>query len=233
MAETTTSKYAIRYATEKDTPEILRMTQELAIYEKALDEVEATEEKFFNSLSFPTSTDEKIRNKPGVARALLIIPTQSSSSDVAQQVAGQLESETTTNAGPIQSTRTSNVAQEVSGQLETETSSNAGPQSDTGVAGMALYFNNYSTWLAKPGIYLEDLFVRPQYRKQGLGKALLQALARECVEKDYGRLDWSVLTWNTPSIDFYTSDAIGALPQDEWQGMRVTGDALIKLARSS
>ena len=186
------------------------MVQELASYERALHEVLATEEKLFNTLSFPTSSDDKVRSKPGVAKTLLILPTRTSnSSDIAHEVSGQVESETSINAGPPS-------------------------QKSDKVAGMALYFNNYSTWLAKPGIYLEDLFVRPEFRKQGLGKALLQALARECVEKDYGRLEWSVLKWNTPSIDFYESETIGAVSnRDEWEGMRVTGDALVKLAGKS
>lgn len=180
MAEISTDSYTIRYATEHDVPEILRMVQELASYERALHEVLATEQKLFDTLSFPTSSDEKIRNKPGAAKTLLILP-----------------------GGTDQ------------------------------VAGMALFFNNYSTWLAKPGIYLEDLFVRPQYRKKGYGKALLQALARECVKCDFGRLEWSVLRWNKPSIDFYESQTIGAVSnREEWEGMRVTGDALVRLAES-
>lgn len=182
MAEINTDSYTIRYATEHDVPEILRMVQELASYERALHEVLATEQKLFDTLSFPTSADESVRNKPGAAKTLLVSPADAK----------------------------------------------------TEVAGMALFFNNYSTWLAKPGIYLEDLFVRPQYRKKGFGKALLQALARECVECDYGRLEWSVLRWNKPSIDFYESETIGAVSnREEWEGMRVTGDALVKLAGSA
>ncbi|KAI0481952.1 N-acetyltransferase [Xylariaceae sp. FL0804] len=94
--------------------------------------------------------------------------------------------------------------------------------------GMALYFYNYSTWRAKAGIYLEDLFVRPAERKKGYGKRLLVELAKEVVASDGGRLEWSVLKWNTPSIDFYRS--IGAVSQDEWVGMRVDREGLTKLA---
>lgn len=94
---------------------------------------------------------------------------------------------------------------------------------------MALYFYNYSTWRARPGIYLEDLFVRKSERGRGYGKALLVALAQEVVAMDGGRLEWSVLKWNEPSIKFY--EAIGAKMMSEWVGMRVEGDALIKLAR--
>ena len=94
--------------------------------------------------------------------------------------------------------------------------------------GMALYFYNYSTWRAKPGIYLEDLFVLPEQRGKGYGKRLLVDLAKQVVAMDGGRLEWAVLKWNEPSIKFYRS--IGAQSQDEWVGMRVDGDALTKLA---
>lgn len=96
------------------------------------------------------------------------------------------------------------------------------------VAGMALYFNNYSTWRAKPGVYLEDLYVRPQYRGRGYGKLLIQALAREVLLIDGGRLEWSCLKWNEPSLQFYRT--LGAKEMDGWVGLRVDGDALSKLA---
>ncbi|KAI0400129.1 acetyltransferase [Xylaria palmicola] len=95
-------------------------------------------------------------------------------------------------------------------------------------AGMALYFYNYSTWRAKSGIYLEDLFVRSSERKKGYGKRLLVELAKEVVAMDGGRLDWSVLKWNEPSIKFYES--IGAKAMNEWVGMRVDHEGLTKLA---
>lgn len=95
-------------------------------------------------------------------------------------------------------------------------------------SGMALYFYNYSTWRSRPGIYLEDLYVRLSERKKGYGKRLLQELAREVVQMGGARLEWSVLKWNEPSIQFYRS--IGAKSQDEWVGMRVDGDALPRLA---
>jgi GNAT superfamily N-acetyltransferase len=97
------------------------------------------------------------------------------------------------------------------------------------VVAYAFYFLNYSTWLGRHGIYLEDLYVRPAFRGQGYGKALLIRLAQECVEKGYGRLDWSVLDWNTPSRDFYA--ALGAEGLTEWVPYRVQGDALANLAR--
>ncbi len=96
-------------------------------------------------------------------------------------------------------------------------------------AGFALFFHNFSTWLGKPGLYLEDLFVRPTLRGQGFGKALLVELARIAVERGCGRLEWSVLDWNEPSIGFYK--ALGAVPMDEWTTFRVTGEALVALAR--
>lgn len=95
-------------------------------------------------------------------------------------------------------------------------------------AGFALYFHNFSTWEGKPGIYLEDLFVRPEFRGQGYGKALLAALARTTIERGCARLEWSVLDWNEPSIAFYL--ALGAKPMDEWTVHRMTGNALQRLA---
>lgn len=94
--------------------------------------------------------------------------------------------------------------------------------------GFALFFHNYSTFLAKPGLYLEDLYVRPAARGLGIGKALLAALAKLAVERGYGRFEWSVLDWNAPAIRFYES--LGAKPQDEWTIYRVTGEALVTLA---
>ena len=95
-------------------------------------------------------------------------------------------------------------------------------------AGFALFFHNYSTFLARPGIYLEDLFVRPEFRGKGYGKALLAKLADLAIERKCGRVEWAVLDWNTPSIDFYKS--IGAVPMSDWQIFRLTGDPLAKLA---
>ncbi|HEU0184981.1 MAG TPA: GNAT family N-acetyltransferase [Blastocatellia bacterium] len=94
--------------------------------------------------------------------------------------------------------------------------------------GFALFFHNYSTFLGKPGIYLEDLFVDEEHRGKGFGRALLIYLARLTKERNCGRLEWSVLDWNEPSINFYK--ALGAAPLDDWRVFRVTGDALDKLA---
>ena len=97
--------------------------------------------------------------------------------------------------------------------------------------GFALFFPNYSTFLGRPGLYLEDLFVRPAARGAGLGRELLKHLARIAVERGWGRLEWSVLDWNEPSIAFYKR--MGATPMDEWTVFRVTGDALKQLAGRS
>lgn len=94
--------------------------------------------------------------------------------------------------------------------------------------GFALFFHNFSTWLGRAGIYLEDLFVLPEYRGKGYGKLLLKRLARIAVQRGCGRLEWACLDWNEPAIAFYK--AVGAAPLDEWTTYRVTGDALLSLA---
>ena len=94
--------------------------------------------------------------------------------------------------------------------------------------GFALFFPTYSTFLARPGLWLEDLFVRPAARGKGAGAALMSALARICVERDYGRFEWNVLDWNKPALDFYAS--LGASPMSEWTEQRLTGPALYALA---
>lgn len=173
--------YTIRAALSTDVSTILRLVNELADYEHALHEVQATEASLKVSLSFP---DTDAATPPGfgsrVARTLLVCPKEN-------------------------------------------------PEE---VAGMALYFHNYSTWRSTAGIYLEDLYVSPSFRGRGFGKALLQALARQTIEScgENARLDWSVLKWNQPSIDFYESPVIGASMQKEWVGMRVDGEKLQKLA---
>lgn len=90
--------------------------------------------------------------------------------------------------------------------------------------GYAVFFTSYSTWLGRNGIYMEDLYVTPDYRGIGAGKALLKTIAQYAVQRQCGRLEWSVLDWNQPAIDFYLS--IGAQPQDEWVRYRLTGDVL-------
>ncbi|HJQ48184.1 MAG TPA: GNAT family N-acetyltransferase [Amycolatopsis sp.] len=100
-------------------------------------------------------------------------------------------------------------------------------EQDGEIVGFALWFLNFSTWRGVHGIYLEDLYVRPELRGSGLGKALLATLAKECVDNGYGRLEWSVLDWN-PATGFYKS--LGAIPMDEWTVYRLTDTALGKLA---
>lgn len=98
---------------------------------------------------------------------------------------------------------------------------------DGQVVGIALWFLNFSTWDGVHGIYLEDLYVTPEHRGTGLGRQLLETLARECVANGYSRFQWSVLNWNAPSIAFYKK--LGAVPMDEWTVMRVEGEALRRL----
>lgn len=155
----------IRGATPGDVPNILAMIRELAEYERALDEVLATEDLVDAALFGPD---------PGVFALIAETP-------------------------------------------------------DGTVVGFALWFRNFSTWLGRHGVYLEDLYVRPAYRGQGYGKALLVELARIVLDRGYGRLEWWVLDWNEPALRFYRS--IGALAMDEWTVQRVTGQTLRDLAR--
>ncbi|MCU0622381.1 MAG: GNAT family N-acetyltransferase, partial [Gemmatimonadaceae bacterium] len=101
-------------------------------------------------------------------------------------------------------------------------------EADGAPAGFALFFHNFSTFLGRRGLYLEDLFVRPEYRGVGIGRRLLAELAALAVARDCGRLEWSVLDWNAPAIGFYR--ALGAVPMDEWTVFRLAGDALATLA---
>ena len=153
----------VRHAIANDVPAILALIRGLAEYEKALDEVVATEEAL---------------------RAALFCDNPQVFCHVATQ--------------------------------------------DEVVVGIAIWHLNFSTWLGKHGMYLEDLYVVPQARGRGYGMALLKELARLCVDRKYERLQWWVLDWNEPSINFYTS--IGAVPMDEWTVFRVSDDALHKLS---
>ena len=105
------------------------------------------------------------------------------------------------------------------------------PAGDTQTAGFALFFVTYSTWRGRPGIHLEDIFVEPEFRGCGIGKALLARVAARAVEQGFDRLGWNVLEWNRPALDFY--DSLGAERLEEWRLMRVTGDALHSLAASA
>ncbi|MFJ4838032.1 GNAT family N-acetyltransferase [Streptomyces sp. NPDC088746] len=154
----------IRVATPEDVPAIHAMVRELAEYEKALDEANATEEQLREAL---------FGERPAAYAHVAVA------------------------------------------------------DDDGAVVGFALWFLNFSTWRGVHGVYLEDLYVRPERRGGGYGKALLRELARICVERGYGRLEWSVLNWNAPSIAFYES--LGARPQDEWTVYRLHEGALAEL----
>jgi len=97
-------------------------------------------------------------------------------------------------------------------------------------AGFAVFFHNYSTWWGRPGLFLEDLFVRPEMRGRGIGKALLRSLARVAKDRECARMEWQVLDWNQPAIDFYKS--LGAVAKDEWTTFRLDRDAIEKLSGS-
>ena len=159
---------SVRPARPQDVPAILGLVHELAVYEKAPDAVEATEDGFRAAL-FPSD---------GAPTAYAHVAV-------------------------------------VNGT----------------VVGMAVWYLTFSTWLGGAGIWLEDLFVQPAHRGSGLGKAMLATLAALCTERGYGRLEWWVLKWNTPSIGFY--DSIGAAPMDEWQVYRLNGQALDALAETA
>ncbi|EHY59060.1 Acetyltransferase (GNAT) [Exophiala dermatitidis] len=212
MAETKTKTYTIRHARQSDVPVILSLIRELADYEKALDQVHATEQSLLETLSFVDPSKEGEFTE-GYAKTLLILDNNNGGTGTGGD--GDTGHNNNTTDSDVNNSGTIGGA-----------STTSGPS----VAGMALYFHNYSTWTAAPGIYLEDLFVRPSHRGKGFGVALLQALARECLRLNCKRLDWSVLKWNRPSIEFYESEKVGAKMLDEWVGMRVDGERLVKLA---
>jgi GNAT superfamily N-acetyltransferase len=149
----------IRPAKREEVGEVLQLIQDLATYEKAPDQVEASKDDLLNTI---------FAKDPRVFCDLV----------------------------------------EVDGQI----------------AGMAIWFLNYSTWQAKHGIYLEDLYIKPEFRARGYGKALLKHLAQICDKQGYGRLQWWVLDWNSPAIEFYRS--LGAEAMDEWTVYRTSGQAL-------
>lgn len=159
----------VRPAAPADVPLILALVRELAEYERAADQVVATEESLMRNLF-----------GEGFGR------------------------------GPV--------AEALVGEI------------DGASQGFALYFSNFSTWLATSGIYLEDLYVRPAWRGHGLGRALLTRLAQIAVERGCGRLEWAVLNWNEPAMGFYRT--LGATPMTDWTTWRLAGPALKRLARS-
>jgi GNAT superfamily N-acetyltransferase len=100
---------------------------------------------------------------------------------------------------------------------------------DGRIAGYAIFFRTFSTFLARPGLYLEDIYVKPQLRRRGLGKGMLLEICRIAQRREYGRVEWAVLKWNSPSIAFYQS--LGAVPLEEWRTYRLAGDALDRIGR--
>ena len=160
---TETKNFTIRPATIVDVPIILQLIRDLATYERAPNEVTATETQLIDVLF----------GEKAVAEVLLAFEDEM----------------------PI---------------------------------GFAVFFHNFSTWLGKPGLYLEDLFVKPEARGKGYGRALLIYLAKIARDRGCGRMEWAVLDWNEPAIQFYKK--IGAQPLDEWQIFRLTGDGIAKLA---
>jgi len=159
------SDFNIRPARVEDVPIILELIRDLATYERASDEVSATEEQLVDVLF----------GERRVAEALLAFEAES----------------------PV---------------------------------GFAVYFHNFSTWLGRPGLYLEDLFVKPEKRGKGYGRALLVRLAKIARDRGCGRMEWAVLDWNEPAIKFYR--ALGAKPMDEWTVFRLTRDEIASLANS-
>jgi GNAT superfamily N-acetyltransferase len=159
------NEFIIRPARVEDVPVILQLIRDLATYERAPDEVTATEEQLVDVL---------FGERPA-AEVLLAFEEQS----------------------PV---------------------------------GFAVFFHNFSTWLGRPGLYLEDLFVNPEKRGKGYGRAMLVELAKIARDRECGRLEWAVLDWNEPAIKFYR--ALGAKPMDEWTVFRLTRDGIAKLANS-
>ncbi len=157
--------FKIRPASVEDVPIVLQLIRDLATYERAPDEVTATEEQLVDVL---------FRERP-VAEVLLAFEEES----------------------PV---------------------------------GFAVYFYNFSTWLGRPGLYLEDLFVKPEKRGKGYGRALLVELAKIARDRGCGRMEWAVLNWNEPAINFYRT--LGAKPMDEWTVFRLTHDEIARLANS-
>jgi GNAT superfamily N-acetyltransferase len=171
--------FQVRPATQQDVAQMHSMIIELAEFEKAVNEVIATEEQLSLALFGGTSALSTKANTPSGAPALY--------------------------AHVIDN-----------------------PNKPGELAGMAIWFLNYSTWQGEHGIYLEDLYVRPEFRGQGLGKSLLKTLAQICTDRGYTRFQWWVLNWNQSAIDVYKS--IGAIPMDEWVVYRLTGDNLTEFS---
>ena len=181
---------SVREATPEDVAQMHQMINELAEYEKAPEEVIATEPDLMKALFGRDSSSVEYDQHDSIAPA--------------------------------------GIANTPHGQPAVYAYVIEDPEDSEQLAGMAIWFLNYSTWDGTHGVYLEDLYVRPQFRGQGMGKALMKRLAQVCVDNDYSRFQWWVLDWNQPAIEVYR--AMGAKAMDEWTVYRVTGKELKDLA---
>ena len=181
---------SVREATPEDVAQMHQMINELAEYEKAPEEVIATELDLMKALFGRDSTSPEFDQHDSIS--------------------------------------TSGSANTPHGQPAVYAFVIEDPNDSDQLAGMAIWFLNYSTWDGTHGVYLEDLYVRPQFRGQGMGKALMKRLAQVCIDNDYSRFQWWVLDWNQPAIEVYR--AMGAKAMDEWTVYRVSGQELKDLA---
>jgi GNAT superfamily N-acetyltransferase len=180
----------VREATPEDVAQMHQMINELAEYEKALEEVIATEHDLMKALFGRDLSSAEYDQHDSISAA--------------------------------------GMANTPHGQPALYAFVVDDPENPDHLAGMAIWFLNYSTWDGTYGVYLEDLYVRPQYRGKGIGKALMKRLAQVCIENEYSRFQWWVLDWNQPAIEVYR--AMGAKAMDEWTVYRVSGQELIDLA---
>jgi len=180
----------VREATHEDVAQMHQMINELAEYEKAPEEVIATEQNLMKALFGRDFSSPEFDQHDSI--------------------------------------ESSGIANTPHGQPALYAFVVEDPEDSDQLAGMAIWFLNYSTWDGTHGVYLEDLYVRPQYRGQGMGKALMKRLAQVCIENDYSRFQWWVLDWNQPAIEVYR--AMGAKAMDEWTVHRVSGQELKDLA---
>ncbi|CAM6087644.1 unnamed protein product [Calypogeia fissa] len=199
----------IRLATKADVPVIKLLIEGLAEFEKLMDRVHATEAKLEASL---------FRQPAFLGPTVLILEIGTPPSSPQQH------SSSTTPSEDVFPEKCLEVS--ISTEIQDASSSSfiSSKDSSRTVIGFTLFFPNYSTFLAKSGIYIEDLFVREEYRRQGLGKLLLKTVAQHAALRDLGRVEWSVLDWNVNAIKFY--EAMGAIVQQEWRICRLAGDAL-------
>jgi len=206
-----------------DVGEILSMIKELADFEHALDKVEATESSLLQTLAFAPSRHRHHHdhhNKPNDSSSSL--PSKDTATD------SHARNSLPPPDAPL-SGSSHNPPHQNSGYAKTFLLQD--PSSGE-VAGMALFYHTYSTWQARPGIYLEDLFIRPAHRRKGYATMLLQELARETARIGGGRLEWSCLKWNTDALGFYEGEKVGAKQLEEWTGLRVDGEELGRLGEA-